>query len=149
MYWSCYRGEETESREYYALFTLSQKAEKRKEKQKEEEGFCFYDRLLFFFFFYLPSTEAMGSPRCAGIKKKSLGSSSSSCNCRRYRHIIATKIYKQKQKQRVGLIKKNTVKKRLKFKYEKNIIMMFQVGYNAIRDFRVFPIASERMVGCI
>jgi hypothetical protein len=49
MYWSCYRGEETESREYYALFTLSQKAEKRKEKQKEEEGFCFYDRLLFFF----------------------------------------------------------------------------------------------------
>ena len=64
MYWSCYRGEETESREYYVLFTLSQKAEKRKEKQKEE-GFCFYDRLLFFFF-YLPSTEAMGHPAVPG-----------------------------------------------------------------------------------
>ena len=73
MYWSCYRGEGTESREYYVLFTLSQKPEKRKEKQKVEEGFCFYDRLLFFFFFfYLPSTEDMGSPRCAGIKKSPL-----------------------------------------------------------------------------
>jgi hypothetical protein len=124
MYWSCYRGEETESREYYALFTLSQKAEKRKEKQKEE-GFCFYDRLLFFFLLLSSFNRSHGVTPLCRDKKKSLGSSSSSCNCRRYRHIIATKIYKQKQKERVGRIKKNTVKKRLKFKYEKNIIMMF------------------------
>lgn len=128
MYWSCYRGEETESREYYALFTLSQKAEKRKEKQKEEEGFCFYDRLLFFFLLLSSFNRSHGvTPLCRDKKKvpwlffffflQLPPLPTYHCNHQ--------KIYKQKQKERVGRIKKNTVKKRLKFKYEKNIIMMF------------------------